>query len=33
MILREKPDIVLELLKDMADRPKGTNLKLNNPGG
>jgi CRP-like cAMP-binding protein len=33
VILRENPRIVLELLKEMADRLKETNLKLNNPGG
>ena len=33
VILRENPRIVLELLKEMADRLKETNLKLTGPGG
>ena len=33
VILRENPRIVHELLKEMADRLKETNLKLNTPGG
>lgn len=33
VILRENPQIVQALLKEMADRLKATNLKLNNHGG